>query len=279
MNRPGRLTIAAVVCLVVLAALATIFVLYPFSTVAHEPYATDLGTDSPPSNDGTFAVDQEIRIDEEGEFALELTNRLAVDGDEVRYDSDWIREAETTATTRYTDLDAEWQATRSWTDSADTYEDWLEYAGENETVDSVEDGYTRLSSEADPPSVDDQFDGYHTLGTDPLLSWLSFEFVGEETVGDRTVAVYEPKTGWYERVVSGHTVEEYRVTAADGELHRDAETGALRSADLTFTIVDASNYAEYLAEQWRGESVTVELTYAVHDDASVERPDWAEPPE
>lgn len=269
---------AGLLCVLLIGVLGLL--VYPFSTVTHDPYENELGAGTLPSNESSFRIEEEIQISADGGRSVELHSRFAVDGEEVRYETDVIDEDGTTATSRYTDLEAEWRATRSWTDSADTYEGWLEHGDENETIEAGEDGYTRLATGADPPSIEAQFEGHYTLGTEPLLSELAFEFAGEETVDGRTVAVYEPKNGWYERVVRGETVDAYRVTDADGLVHLDGETGALVAAQLSATLSDGSNYAEYVAAQWRGDgSRSIELTYDVRDDAGVERPDWAAPPE
>lgn len=278
MDSTRRWTIAGLLCILLLGVLGLL--VYPFSTVTHDPYETELGADTLPSNDSSFGIEEEIRISADGGRSIELRSRFAVDGEAVRYETDVIDEDGTTTTSRYTDLEAEWRATRSWTDSADTYEGWLEHAGENETIEAGEGGYTRLANGADPPSIEAQFEAHYALGTEPLLSDLAFEFVGEETVDGRPVAVYEPKNGWYERVVGGETVDTYRVTDAEGLVHLDGETGALVAARVSATLTDGSNYAEYFAAQWRGDgSRSIELTYDVHGDASVEQPDWAAPSE
>lgn len=279
MDSTRRWAITGLLCVLLIGSVGLL--VYPFSTVTHDPYENELGAGTPPSNDSSFGIEEEIRISADGDRSVELQSRFAVDGEEILYETDATDGDGTTITTsRYTDLEAEWRATRSWTDSADTYEGWLERAGENETIEADEDGYTRLATGADPPSIEAQFEGLSTLGTEPLLSKLAFEFVGEETVDGQTVAVYEPKNGWYERVVGGETVERYRVTDADGQVHLDGETGALVAAQVSATLSDASNYAEYFAARWRGDdSRSIELTYDVHEDASVERPDWAAPPE
>ncbi len=250
---------------------------YPFSTIAHEPYENDVGTDVLPSEDASFEGDERIAVHADGEPALEFERRFAVDGDEFRYAHEWIGEGETTTFARYTDREESLSATRSWIDSAETYERWREDAAENETVRETEDGFVRIDPDDGVQPVDEQFDAFSVMGTGHLLSDLSFEHRGEKTTGERTVEMYEPEGGWYERIVSGYVVEEYRVSDAEGGLHLDAETGALVFAELEYTTVDASNHAEYLAERWDGDDVvTVELVYEVREDADVQRPDWVD---
>ncbi|WP_254864120.1 hypothetical protein [Halovivax gelatinilyticus] len=274
-----RIAIVGAGCLLVVGAVTGLLLAYPFSTVTHDPYESEFDTSALPSDDDSFAIDETIRIYEDGDFALELETGFAVDGEHVSLETEWDVADETTRTVRYTDLDGEWDATRSWTDSADTYEGWLEHAGENETIEPVDDGYVSLDTSTDPSSIEDQFESTWFVGTDPLLSQLSFERVDETAIGDRSVDVFEPETGWYERVVSGTTVDEYRVTDAEGAVYADAETGALVSVEVTFSVVDASNYAAYVYERLDGgDSYTAELSYAVTDEATVERPAWADEP-
>lgn len=88
-----------------------------------------------------------------------------------------------------------------------------------------------------------------------------------------TVAVYEPRGGWY-----GES-EPYRVTSASGEVRADPETNAVESAHVSWDVTaTAGTYAEYVLVRLTGDDPTThEITYEFDPgDHDVERPAWVD---
>jgi hypothetical protein len=85
------------------------------------------------------------------------------------------------------------------------------------------------------------------------------------------VTTYEPQPGWYEsRVV-------YRLTGVSGTVRADDETGAVTSANVSWTVTRGETYAHYvLSEVLYSGSTESRTTFAF--DATpppLERPAWA----
>lgn len=85
------------------------------------------------------------------------------------------------------------------------------------------------------------------------------------------VSVYEPQAGWYDGGVR------YRITDAAGTVRTDAETHAVRSANVSWEVTRPSgSYAAYLlarltSEQPRTHRTTFEFTPG---DPDLQRPAW-----
>ena len=85
------------------------------------------------------------------------------------------------------------------------------------------------------------------------------------------VRVYEPQPGWYD----GR--ETYRLTNAAGEVHADADTHVVRSANVSWDVTaPAGTYAEYALVRFASdEPMTYRITFEFDsDDTKLERPVW-----
>ncbi|WP_338742265.1 hypothetical protein [Haloplanus salilacus] len=94
----------------------------------------------------------------------------------------------------------------------------------------------------------------------------------EATETDSTgVTTYEPQPGWYEsRVV-------YRLTDVSGTVRVDDETGAVTSANVSWTETRGETYAHYVLSEVLYSSSTESRTTFAFDatSSSLERPAWA----
>ena len=117
-----------------------------------------------------------------------------------------------------------------------------------------------------------------TTTTEPISGTASvivnsLSVVGYEQVGTRssTVAVYEPRAGWYE----GR--ETYRITGASGTVYADADTRVVQSANVSWGVtVPAGSYTEYaivrvMSDDPRIYRITFEY---VGGDPQLEPPVW-----
>lgn len=97
-----------------------------------------------------------------------------------------------------------------------------------------------------------------------------FEFVAS-TSGER---VYEPRGGWFDSDVGylGKPTP-YRITDAEGSLTIDADSGAIRSANVTYRMAEqVPTYLHYLlADEER-----LHVTYEFGRDPTAQEPAWVE---
>jgi hypothetical protein len=85
------------------------------------------------------------------------------------------------------------------------------------------------------------------------------------------VTTYEPRPGWYEsRIV-------YRLTGVSGTVRADGETGAVTSANVSWTVTRGETYAHYVLSSVLHSSSTESRTTFAFDATppSLERPAWA----
>jgi len=100
------------------------------------------------------------------------------------------------------------------------------------------------------------------------LSVAGYEADGTGAPG---ITVYEPQSGWYE----GR--ETYRVAGASGEVRVDADTSAVKSANVSWNLtVPAGTYAEYVLARVTGDDPTTRrITFEFDpDDYDLKRPPW-----
>lgn len=89
--------------------------------------------------------------------------------------------------------------------------------------------------------------------------------------GSPGVTVYEPRDGWY------RGTRPYRITAASGEVRVDADTGAVRTANVSWDVTKpAGTYARYVLVSLAGDGqttrrITVEFRPG---EPEIERPTW-----
>lgn len=254
---------------------------YPFST---NDYANPQGTYVTPSFTEPYEITETVTItevsDERSVYHQQRT--LVVEEMELlevhRY-TDTKRDR-VIDTIHFVDTDDEWRTTHRQTDEEGTMESWVEHAAEDEIVSQADDGskYTLITASDDEGTVSDHLQNFYQY---PFTGWKhygpDYERQGETTYETRDVTVYEPDDGWYERAGRG-AYSEFRVIDSDGELYVDAETGVIVYADVSYTIVEASHYAEYLQARLTGESATIEFQYEFSEGGAVTVPDWAEEP-
>ena len=259
---------------------------YPFTL---DERAEVPGQQAEPALIDSHEIEEEIVVHQrDGVLNSELHRQLVVDGDDVvernRHDTTEDGEVVTIQRTeRYSDTDAEWTTAR-WelkeAEGAERVEMWVEDDEEEEIVDQyIEDQkHVLVVAGEESGNVDERTsDFYHSDAGLWNRHHPNYEQHGEATFEGRDVVVYEPQDGWYP---SFGTLPEYRVIDSEGELYVDAETGTLLYADLSYTVVEASNYAEYFLEQWEEEDVLeIEIRYEFSDDGEVEQPEWADEPD
>lgn len=119
----------------------------------------------------------------------------------------------------------------------------------------------------------------NTTGVTEPVSGTASVFVnslfvaGYESNGPSSSAatVYEPRSGWYD----GR--ETYRITGTSGTVRVNADTHAVRSANVSWGVTTpAGSYAEYaLARVTSDDPTTRKITFEFNsDDDDLERPSW-----
>ena len=118
--------------------------------------------------------------------------------------------------------------------------------------------------------------------TEPVSGTASVFVTSLSVVSYRTTAsgspgstVHEPRSGWYD----GRRT--YRITGASGEVDADAETHAVRSANVSWELTDpAGTYAEYVLTSGTSDDPTTHRVMIEFDrgETDVERPSWVEEP-
>ena len=94
----------------------------------------------------------------------------------------------------------------------------------------------------------------------------------EPTATDSTgVTTYEPQPGWYESGVV------YRLTGVSGSVRADEETGAITSANVSYTVTRGETYAHYVLSGVLYSGSTASRTTFSFDatPSPLERPAWA----
>jgi len=151
--------------------------------------------------------------------------------------------------------------------------DWPEETTvRNETVG---DKQIVITAEPGNRSIAEQYAEDVSFPTDEYLGFVDYDQRGQETYAGRTVTVYEPTDGWYEPSNSDLLAREYRILDAEGSVYLEEETNALLYADVSYTIVVASDYREYLYQRLTGEEVLEhELSWEFTDEGGVKEPEW-----
>ncbi|SEL80777.1 hypothetical protein [Haloferax larsenii] len=100
------------------------------------------------------------------------------------------------------------------------------------------------------------------------LSLARYEAEETDSSGE---TVYEPQSGWYD----GR--EAYRLTDAAGEVHADADTHVVKSANVSWDVTEpAGTYAEYALVRFASDEPTAyRITFEFDsDNTTLERPAW-----
>lgn len=94
-----------------------------------------------------------------------------------------------------------------------------------------------------------------------------YERIGTETRRNNTVVVYEPSSSFVRiENVGEQTVH---VSNPAGEVVVDAGTDRLLSADVSYGVVRAKSWGNYLLERATGESARIRVTYEYQSNVSV----------
>lgn len=118
-----------------------------------------------------------------------------------------------------------------------------------------------------------------TRATEPSLGAVSvvlesLSFAGYQPAGTDAsgTTIYEPRSEWYE---AGGT---YRITGASGEVRADAETHAVKSANVSWDYTaPAGTYAKYaLVRLTSDEPTTHRVTLERSPNDELERPSWVD---
>lgn len=155
--------------------------------------------------------------------------------------------------------------------------------------DDVERQRERITEDDDRVLVSEERDGDRvtfvveangTGATQPVSGTASvfvnsLSVVGYEAGGADSSAgtVYEPESGWYEGT------ETYRITGASGNVRADADTHAVRSANVSWELTaPVETFAKYvLVRSLSDEPTTYRITFEFDPgDSDLERPTWVD---
>lgn len=119
-----------------------------------------------------------------------------------------------------------------------------------------------------------------TSATEPVsgtasvfVNSLSIASYREAESDSSAVAVYEPRSGWYDEGVT------YRITGVSGAVSADAETHVVQSANVSWVVTEpAGTYAEYTLARLTDDEVTTQRIVFEFDtdETTLERPSWVE---
>lgn len=259
---------AAVVLIGLLAVVCAVLVLasvYPFATA--DPHAAN-----PP--DEQFTVRTVDAYSAAGAIVVDGEERLAFEG-VVTPDGAWYEKVvEENVTSEVYRPSANGSVherlTITGSDRADRRRESILEDDEAELVSEDRDGdKVTFVVERNATGVSEPVSGTATV----FLRSLSVAAYETDGSGSSAATVYEPRSGWYEGT------ESYRLTGAAGEVRVDAETGAVRSADVSWDrTTPAGTYAEYvLARATSDDPTTYRVTFELDPgDADLERPPWVD---
>lgn len=140
---------------------------------------------------------------------------------------------------------------------------------DNATLTAVllqEDATATLRDETAPPPL---------VAT--VLQYPPYLRTGTRRYAGRQVAVYRARTGWVETPPGPAAEQGLKVTDAEGVLYVDPDTDVLYHADVTYSVVRADTWGEYVYGRYvADEEITTGFTYEFERGATdVERPEWA----
>jgi hypothetical protein len=249
--------VLAVVCLGLILS-----VVYPFTTA--DPHAAT------PAGD-RFAVGDADAFSATGRIAVEGETRLAFDG-AVSADGGWYE--------RVVDGDVVAEAYHPSNGSVYrrlTVEDGA--AAEQRRAHLTEDEDQTILREAREGNCVTFISKSETAPESEPVSGTASVFVNnlwvaayEVTETDSAgVTTYEPQPGWYESRVG------YRLTGVSGTVRADAETGAVTSANVSWTVTRGETYADYVLSSVLSSSSTRSRTTFAFDATAPShgRPAWA----
>lgn len=257
-TRVALVGIGAVVCFGVLLSLA-----YPFSTSS--PHAAN-----PPGE--RFAVGETDAYSATGSIVVDGEARLAFEG-VVTPDGGWYQKVVQDGITR-----EEYRPSANGTIYQRLrIEDSNRATRLSERITEDEDRtLVRENSEGDRVTL---FVTKNASGATEPVSGTASVFVSNLGVAGYTTedsdtsatTVYEPQSGWYDGS------EPYRITEATGTVRVGAETRAVKSANVSWTVTEpAGTYAEYLLVGLTSDEPTTHRTTFDFepDDHDLERPSW-----
>lgn len=281
-----RISSAAGILAVAVLAAATFSFVYPFTMNERSAGAADIpGHDADPSFTESYAFEAEITVHEDGTLSERRHIEFVVDDAEV-VERDYFHptvDGRAIELIRYFDRDEEWRSDLLQTNDSETMDARIERKGEDAVVDQYtdDDGYVLVTTNEESDSVEDRAVNFYTRSIAvPEVRYPHYEQADERTFAERDVTVYEPQGGWYYYPDTTPPFADYRLIDVDGELYVDDQTGTILYADMSYTVVEAANYAEYMHSRWQNEGMTtIEIHYEFSDDGEVDRPEWAEEPD
>lgn len=244
--------------------------MYPFTT--SEPHAAN-----PP--DERFTVDPVEAYSTTESMVVDGEVRLAVEG-VVTSDGAWYQKVvwEEVTSEKYRPTANGTVYQRLTIEGRDRAERRLRIIGEDE----------------DSALVRQDRDGDHvtfvveknTTGATESITGMASRFVrslsiaGYETdeTDESGGTIYEPRAGWYEKGETALITRAYRITGASGEIRVDAETHAVKSANVSWDVTTpAGTYAEYvLARLTSDDPTTHRITFERNPDDDLDRPPWVD---
>lgn len=110
-----------------------------------------------------------------------------------------------------------------------------------------------------------------------VMQYPPYERTGTRTYAGTEVAVYRPRTGWVKTPPGPADAQGIRVTDAEGVLYVDPDTEVLYHANVTYSMVRADTWGEYVhGKLVANEEVTTGFTYEFERGGTdVDRPEWA----
>lgn len=271
-----KVTLFSITSLVVLSALVGTALLASSQPSSYDDPQPVFDTDAHPEFTPTYEIEDELSVIKGAETTY-MNRVLVVEDETVEYRAKTNIFDFDEVITSYANTSANWTTTRVVTDEsrAGSF-----HPPEGAIVRNETDGDHHIIdiSHSENRSVAEEYDEFSSdYGAGLALKYTDYEHRDEETYAGRTVAVYEPKDGWYEPHPATLLTESYRILDSEGEIYVDQDTGTLLYADVSFTFVDASNYAEYVYHRTVGDEVfEFEMSLEFFDDGEVDRPEWAE---
>lgn len=102
-----------------------------------------------------------------------------------------------------------------------------------------------------------------------VFDQTTYERIGTAATDSGSLEVYSPEPAWFAADIG----RSYRITNTDGQVHVDAATGDVVSANVTFEKTPGEHYGDYL--QNRDDTVTFSIHYERSPaPETVDRPDW-----
>lgn len=248
--------VLAVVCLGLILS-----VVYPFTTSS--PHATD------PSGE-RFSVDDTDAFSATGRIVVEGETRLAFDG-AVAADGAWYQRVVDDGVVSEEYRPPNGSVYRRLTvQGAEAAEERRARLTGNEDLtilrESREGTCVTFVIRRTPTRESEPVTGTASVFVTNLWT-AAYEAAETDSAG---VTTYEPQPGWYEsRVV-------YRLTGVSGTVRADDETGAVTSANVSWTVTRGGTYAHYVLSRVQSGSTASRTTFSFDATAPpLERPAWA----